>query len=135
MSFGYSSGDLILCVQLARKVWRECRDAPEDFRAVSTEVASLQLILKEVQDVVYEQELSLSKQQDLEKLVEACAEVLRELEKLLMKYKSLGTQSKRTWDRLRWSKDDVESMRLRVISSSSLLTSFNLGLLGYAPCI
>lgn len=134
MSFGYSSGDFILCIQLAHRIWRECRDAPEDFRAVYTEVASLQLVLKEVQDAVHEREPSLSKQQDLKKLVEACTEVLRELENLLMKYGSLGTQSKRTWDRLRWSKDHVESIRLRVISNSSLLTSFNVGLLGYAPC-
>ena len=134
MSFGYSAGDFILCVQLAHRVWRECRDAPEDFRAVSTEVASLQLVLKELQDAVPNRELSAAKQRDLRQLVEACTEVLQELEELLMKYKSLGTQSKRTWDRLRWSNDQVESIRLRVISNSSLLTSFNVGLLGYVIC-
>lgn len=109
------------------------RDAPEDFRVVSTEVASLQLVLKEVQDAVHDREMSLAKQQDLKQLVAvaACAGVLQELEELLTKYKSLGTHSKRTWDRLRWSKDHVESIRLRVISNSSLLTSFNVGLLGY----
>lgn len=131
MSFGYSAGDFVLCAQLAHRVWRDCRDAPEDFRVVSTEVASLQLVLKEVQDAVHDREMSLAKQQDLKQLVAACAEVLQELEQLLTKYKSLGTHSKRTWDRLRWSKDHVESIRLRVISNSSLLTSFNVGLLGY----
>ena len=128
MSFGYGTGDLIFCIQLAHRVWRECRDAPEDYRAVSTEVASLQLVLKEVQDAVHHQELSLAKQQDLKQLVVACSEVLEELGDILKKYKSLGTQTRRTWDRLKWSKDNVESIRLRVISSNSLLTSFLLGL-------
>lgn len=132
MSFGYSAGDFVLCAQLAHRVWKECRGAPEDFRAVSTEVDSLRLVLNEVQDAVQDRDLSLAKQQDLKKLVEACTEVLQELQGLLAKYKSLATQSKRTWDRLRWSKDHVESIRLRVISNNSLLTSFNVGLLGYS---
>ena len=135
MSFGYSVGDFVLCAQLSQRVWRECRDAPEDFRAVSSEVASLQLVLKEVRDLVQGQEIDLTKRQELKQLIDACTGVLHELEQLLMKYKSLGTQSKRTWDRLRWSKDHVESIRLRVVSNASLLTSFNVGLLGYTPFV
>lgn len=52
MSFGASASDLVVCIQLAHKIWRGCRDTPDDFRAVSTEVAGLQLVLKEVQQTI-----------------------------------------------------------------------------------
>ncbi|KAK4691981.1 hypothetical protein P7C71_g5133, partial [Lecanoromycetidae sp. Uapishka_2] len=131
MSFGASASDLIVCIQLAHKIWRGCRDAPDDFRIVSTEVAGLQLVLKEVQETVNDRELGQSKKDDLKMLLEGCSSVLDELKKLLQRYKSLGTQSKRTWDRLRWGKEQIESIRQRIIANTSLLTSFNVGLVGY----
>lgn len=139
MNFGYSVGDFVICIQLAHKVWRECRDAPDEFRAVSTEVASLQLVLKEVQESVNDHEPSPSKMNDLKQLIEGCNDVLKELQSLLQKYKSLGTQSRRTWDRLRWGEEHVESIRQRVISNIGLLTSFNVSIIrcviSELPCL
>lgn len=131
MSFGFGVGDCITCVKLAHKVWRNCRDAPDDFRAVSSEVASLELVLNDVKEVVGERELSQVKHSDLERLVGGCSEVLTELEVLLDKYHSLGTQSKRTWDRMKWGNEQIEGIRLRLVSNTGLLTAFNVGLLGY----
>lgn len=45
MSFGFGASDCIYCVKLAHKVWKNCQGAPEDFRAVFTEVAVLELVL------------------------------------------------------------------------------------------
>ena len=50
MSIGFSFSDLVVCGQLAQNVWRGCREAPEDFRAVTLEVASLHLVLKEARE-------------------------------------------------------------------------------------
>ena len=57
MSFGFSTGDIVLCVHLAHKVWREARDAANDFRNVSTEVASFKLVLEEVQVSISERQI------------------------------------------------------------------------------
>ena len=134
MSFGFSVSDFVACIQLARKVWQECRDAPKDFHAVSNEVASLQLVLLRVQETINDKELSENNKDNLNTLVKGCNETLQELQALLKKYKSLGTQSRRTWDRLRWGAEQVEGIRQRVISNTGLLTSFNVGLIGYVSC-
>jgi hypothetical protein len=130
MSFGFSVSDLVLSVQLAHNLWQEARDAPGDFRAVSAEVASLKLVFQEVQETAIGRDIEQSKQAELEQLMNGCNSVLLELQTLLHKYKRLGTQSRRTWDRLRWGKEPVEKIRLRLVSRVSLLTSFRAGLLG-----
>lgn len=129
MSFGISVSDILLCVQLAHKVWKGCREAPRDFRAVSIEVASLHLVLNEARETAHD--LSASKGEDLKQLINGCKSVLQELEELLQRYKSLGTQSRRTWDRLRWGRGPVKDIRQRLISSTASLTSFNTSLTKY----
>jgi len=126
MSIGSSPSDFIACIHLAQKVWRRCRDAPEGFRAVSTEVASLQLVLGEVQESVSGYELSDRRKNDLRQLIVGCNVVLMELQSLLCKHKNLGSQSKRSWNRLSWSKDPVESVRQRIIAKNGLLNAFNI---------
>ena len=129
MSFGVSASDVLLCVQLAHKVWKGCREAPRDFRAVSIEVASLHLVLHEAKETA--DELSASKGEDLRQLINGCKSVLQELEELLQKYKSLGTQSRRTWDRLRWGRGPVKDIKQRLVTSTASLTSFNTSLTKY----
>ena len=55
---------------------------------------------------------------------EGCEKVLVDLQNLVEKYESLGTQSKRTWDRMRWGNEDVAEIRARLTSNISLLTAF-----------
>ena len=129
MSIGASFSDVLLCVQLAHRVWKGCREAPRDFRAVSIEVASLHLVLHEAKETAHG--LSASQGEDLRQLINGCESVLQELEELLQRYKSLGTQSRRTWDRLRWGRGPVNDIRQRLISSTASLTSFNTSLTKY----
>ena len=132
MSFGLSISDVALCVGFAHKLWQQARDAPGDFQAVAAEVANLELVLKEVQDAIHDHVLGQSKQGELTQLLKGCRGVLVDLEVLLNKYHGLGAQSRRTWDRLRWGKEPIEKIRLRLISHVSLLSSFCSGLFGYA---
>lgn len=129
MSLGFSASDLVFCIQLAHRLWRACRDAPAEFQAVSTEAASLHLVLNEARETA--NNLSESQKEDLGRLMNGCKSVLQELEELLQRYKSLGTQSRRTWDRLRWGKGPVKDIRQRLISSTASLTSFNTSLTKY----
>ena len=130
MSFGFSVSDLVLVVQFAHNLWQEAQDAPGTFRAVSAEVASLKIVLQEVQETVTGRDIEQAKRAELGQLIDGCNSILVELQTLLYKYKSLGTHSKRTWDRLRWGKQPIKEIRLRLVSHVSLLTSFRTGLLG-----
>ena len=131
MSSGYSVGDFILCIQLAQKVLHEYRQAPQEFQAANTDIASLQLVLNNVRDAINGYELSQDKQQDLQKLLSGCSDTLKELLQVLERFKSLATSSHRRWEKFRWDEDRVERIRLRVVSTVGLLTAFKVGLLRF----
>jgi hypothetical protein len=70
-------------------------------------VISLHTAIKELQDEAENPDSIFNrtgarKKKELAALVQNCNGVLQRLYNLLIKYKSLGTGSKRTWDRLRW---------------------------------
>ena len=132
MSFGYGASDVLAVGKLAYVVFKSCKDAPGSFRNVSAEVASMHTVLKEVEESVAAQSLSPERQARLKPSIDCCKDVLEELQKLIDKYQSLGTQSKRTWDRMGFGLKDIESIRLRLLSSVVLLNTFlRCGMLSY----
>jgi hypothetical protein len=121
MSFGYSIGDITALGKLAWTVYKSCRDAPESFKNVSQEAMSLQSLLMEKLSV---ETLSPTSQARLKTIGDGCRNVLEELQSLVDKYESLGTQSKRTWDRMKWAHNDIAELRSRLSSNTILLSAF-----------
>jgi hypothetical protein len=131
MSFGYSIGDFLEVAELALRIYREYRDAPAQFAAISNEVASLHLVLKDVDSTISKRELSpLSpeKAADLNQISTGCRSVLTELDDLLQKYKSVGKRTRWSWDRLKWHQSDIVELRSRIISHTGMLNAFNISL-------
>ncbi|KAI9776082.1 MAG: hypothetical protein M1839_000595 [Geoglossum umbratile] len=124
MSFGYSVGDIVLLGQLAWRAYRSCKDTPESFKNISHEVLSLHALLKEIEENLSAQTLSSTRQARLKTIGDGCRNVLEELQSLVDKYESLGTQSKRTWDRMKWGSTDIVELRSRLTSNTLLLTAF-----------
>lgn len=124
MSFGYSVGDFIAVGHLAWSVYKSCKEAPESFGNISVEVLSLHAVLKEVEELLEDQPLSASKKNSLATITSGCQDVLKDLQRLTKKYESLGTKSKRTWDRMRWGSNDIAELRQRLTSNTVMLTAF-----------
>jgi hypothetical protein len=126
MSFGIGIGDIFLLSKLAWDIYIACKESNDDFRRLSTEVASLHVVLKETEVYMQEfTELDTSRKNRLEILTSGCNDILKDLEKLLKNYESLGTQSQRTWDRMRFGLEDLADVRSRLVSNVTLLTAFN----------
>ncbi|OBU00635.1 hypothetical protein VE01_01248 [Pseudogymnoascus verrucosus] len=126
MSFGVGIGDIILLGTLTWKLYKNCKESSAEFNRISSEVASLHVVIKETEEYVSETEgLSPSRDARLTILIDGCKEVLTELESLLNNYESLGTQAQRSWDRVRWGLEELADVRSRIISNTSLLTAFN----------
>ncbi|MCJ1463945.1 hypothetical protein MMC07_002555 [Pseudocyphellaria aurata] len=123
MSFGFSVGDFAALGQLAWRIYKACKDAPESFKNISQEVSSLHLVLKEVEETLSNSALSVPQQSRLESVGDGCRVVLQDLQFSLDKYNSLGTKSKRTWDRLGWGSRDIAELRSRLISNTVMLTT------------
>jgi hypothetical protein len=124
LSFGFSISDFIAVGNLAWQVWKSCKDAPESFKNISQEVLSLYAVLREIEELLEGQTLSGSREARLRTIKEGCQDVLQDLQALVRKYESLGSQAKRTWDRLRWHADDIAELRARLTSNTVLLTAY-----------
>ncbi|MCJ1469020.1 hypothetical protein MMC07_007652 [Pseudocyphellaria aurata] len=123
MSFGVSAGDFALLGQLAFRIYKACKDAPDSFKNLSQEVSSLHMVLKEVEETLSDSGLSAPQQSRLQCVGDGCRVVLENLQCSLDKYNSLGTKSKRTWDRLGWGSKDIAELRSRLISNTVMLTT------------
>jgi hypothetical protein len=124
MSFGYSVGDFLAVAALAWSLYKDCSSAPESFQNVAQEVLSLYAVLKEAEESVFKYPLSLERQTRLKVVGDGCEKILLDLQTLVTKYHSLGTNRKRTWDRLRWHSNDIAELRTRLTSNIGLLTAF-----------
>jgi hypothetical protein len=124
MSFGFSIGDISAVSQLAWQVYRACKDAPESFENILDEVLSFHAVLKEVEETVSECQLSQSQTERLRTITQGCNNVLHDLQALVDRYESLGSQSKRTWDRIRWGSEDITQLRARLGSHNGMLGTF-----------
>jgi hypothetical protein len=125
-------GDIVVLGTLTWKLYKQCKDSSAEFQRMSSEVASLHVVIKEIEENVKEgQGLSPSRHARLTILTDGCKEALEELEKLVINYESLGTQAQRTWDRLKWGLEGQADMRSRILTHVTLLTAFNTSLTKY----
>lgn len=124
MSFNYGVADVVALGRLAWKVYISCKHAPESFGNISSEVLSLHAVLREFEDNLTRHASSNSQQEGLRVIGEGCQNVLDDLQQLVNKYESLGTNTKRTWDRLRWNSGQIAELRSRLISNTVLLTAY-----------
>ena len=130
MSFGFSIGDFVVLGTLAKDLYKQCKDAPEEFRNVRKEVGSLRVAVRQLEkEAESEHSLlnrggpeGLRRREDLERVRESCSDILDELQQLLHTYRSLGTNSKRTWDRVRFRSADIQGIRDRLAVHVSSLT-------------
>ena len=124
MSFGYGVGDVIAVGQLAWTVYKGCRDAPGSFNNISQEVLSLHAVLKEVEECLSSQPLSTDRQSHLKDVTGGCGSVLKDLQALVDKYRTLDTKSKRTWDRVGFASENTAELRSRLTANTGLLTAY-----------
>ena len=122
--YGFGVGDFVAVGTLAWDVYKSCRAAPGSFNNISIEVLSLHAVLKEADETIFRSPLSPESQARLEIIGDGCQRVLGDLQALVDKYERLGTQSKRTWDRMKWGAEDIVELRSRIISNTTLLTAF-----------
>jgi len=127
MSFGIGVGDLALVARSAWRLYKACKDSSEDFARLSTELMSLHAVLSETNDFMVEnrETMDISRRHRLTILCDGCRGALDELDAIVVRYESLGTQAQRTWDRMHFGLRDLSDIKGRLTSSVTLLTAFN----------
>ncbi|KAL9029453.1 MAG: hypothetical protein Q9180_007031 [Flavoplaca navasiana] len=90
---------------------------------MSYEVLSLHAVVKEFGENLQENPAP-SQLAGLRHVAGGCQKVLNDLKVLTDRYRSLGSQNKRTRDRFKWGGEDIAEIRLRLISNTALLNAF-----------
>ncbi|KAF9023562.1 hypothetical protein BDP27DRAFT_1377019 [Rhodocollybia butyracea] len=91
MNFGVGVGDVYLVAKFAWNIYKACKESGDDFRKLSSEVASLHVVLKESEEYIDEYtDLPASRRNRLKILTDGCDGVLKDLDKLLKTYESLA---------------------------------------------
>ena len=125
MSLGYGVGDLLAEGQLCWKVYKKCKASPGNYAELYTEVGTVHNIIKETEELLSQKGLTTEQKAKLTTCRQGCEGVLKDLDGHLVRYESLGTNSRRTFDRLGFGMHDMDGIRLRLISNVSMLDVFN----------
>ncbi|KAM7212203.1 potassium channel AKT1 [Rhypophila decipiens] len=127
MSFGVGIGDIAVVTRTAWTLYKSIKDSSSSFTRLASELLSLHAVLTETQEFVSENKphLDVSRCHRLNMLLEGCDATLKELQNIVDRYDSLGTQSQRAWDRARFGLKDLSEIREKLVSSLTLLTAFN----------
>lgn len=135
MSFGYGIDDFVAVGQLCWKVYKKCKDSPGNHTELSSEVGALHNVIKETEELFSQQSLTTEQEVKLVTCRQRCEDVLKDLDGLLVKFESLGTNSRRTFDRMGFGMQDMNGIRLRLISNVSMLDAFNNACVEPAPLL
>ena len=129
MSFGYGVGDFMAISGLAVKVYTAYKDAPDDYKHIADEVKSLHIIINQAAAHFASTTLSGNNLQEGQEVLKGCLNVLEELDALIVKYNTLASAStsmspSQVLQRLKLSIEDIVTLRARLTSNTTLLSSF-----------
>lgn len=129
MSFGYGAGDFVAILTLAKRVYDSYQAAPAEFKSIARDINRLHWIIQRVENALQGEVLLDNNIPEMLILIkEQSEELLKYLEKLIHKYKSLDEQTltdgRRIWDRLKWVKENVEPVQVEIVMGISALTFF-----------
>ena len=146
MSIGVRAGDFLTVGKLVWNVYSAYADGPEQFRNFSQEILSLHIAIRKVEvqlgllgsdgtasarDAASPPSLHSKDQNDLNVLYDGLQVIVKELDDLLKKYKSLESTGNPI-DRLKL-RQDLDGLRESLRSNITLLTIFNTSLAKYVP--
>ena len=123
--FGWGVGDIIAMSRLAVKVYTAYRDAPDDYKHISDEVKSLQILIDKAAPYFKSTSLNNNSRQEARQALKGCKDVLEGLNSLIEKYNSSSSsRTSQVLKRIRLGTEDIASLRVRLISNTALLNAF-----------
>ena len=121
MSFG-TTGDFIVLSGLATRVHIAYKDAPDYYRHISEEVATLKLLIDKV--VLHFKSTSSNDRHGGQAVLKGCQGVLEDLNSFIERYKRIASMNKRlVLNGVRLGKD-ITALQVQLISNTALLKGF-----------
>ena len=123
--FRWGMGGIATISTLAVKVYTAYKNAPENYRHISEEVESLQILINKAIQLIKGTTLRDNDRQEGQKVLKGCYGVLKDLNSLVKKHKSLASTNKSlATQKVKLGTDDITTLRSRLISNTALLNTF-----------
>jgi flagellar biosynthesis chaperone FliJ len=94
-------------------------------------VKRLSNVLRDVDDILSQRDLTDQQKQSLEEIAQGCCNVLEQLNKTLDKYQELDSsakgisgKSRKVWKRLQWDQKDIDQFRSQITLNISAFGVF-----------
>ena len=118
-------GDILAISKLAIQVHTFYKDAPQNYRQISEEVKSLEIIINQAAQHFASTTLSNNDRQEGQEILKGCESVLLDLNSIVEKYSSLASVNKRqVFKKIKLGAEDITTLRARLTSNTGLLNSF-----------
>ncbi|KAG8529028.1 uncharacterized protein KY384_006718 [Bacidia gigantensis] len=88
---------------------------------MAQEVASLHVVVKEAERILFSRPLTPERTESIKTVTDGCVAILNDLQSLVDKYESLGTEDKGKRDRLGFAQRDVAEYRARLTSNVTMI--------------
>lgn len=134
MSVSWGATDVLAVTKLAWDLYHKCylvaREAPDEFRHLLNELASLQSVLRSVRDdinsdISFLENLGEHRKESLERCLSGCFETLRRLQKLVIKYQELGSaQNLAIWKKIKWvtERNVIADLKARIMAHTCTIS-------------
>ena len=132
--FGLSPGDFVLLVQLARRTFRNCQQAGDEYAEIASEVRCLYSVLRSVRTLAKRPDSNILRQgsattPQLISCANGCKNVLDDLDGLLAKYTALSGEGhpsvrKKIWQRFKFGSNiqELGVVRGKLITHTSTMS-------------
>lgn len=132
-AISWGVGDILTLTKLAVDVYENyivgAFEAPETFRQLVSELASLKGVLRTIQDdassdATFPERLEDGKKQMLERCLTASYLTLKKLDALVVRYRRVGNGEASFWKKIKWAseKSTVEDLKAKVMAHRCNLT-------------
>lgn len=121
----FALGDIVTITGLAIKVHSAYKDAPDGYRHISEEVATLRSLIDKVARHFKSTNINSDDLYYGQKILKGCQGVLEDLSRLIEKHRKLASISKKlVITRVRLGQEDIATLQAKLISNTILLHGF-----------
>ena len=128
MSFGFSPSDIVTLLKLATKTYRGWKNACGEYADITSSLDGLCVLLGRIRDEANRPGSILLRKdkdrEDLEDVLRGCRTTVEELNRVVVKYKSLSYGRKKNWDRLRLGVKNLGELRAKLTQYTSSITAY-----------
>jgi hypothetical protein len=135
MTFGSNPADIIIVLEFAQRLYRQCKNGGDAYFEIGREIGALHTVLRHLKYEVQAPESILNRDRalyarDLAPLIADCRYTLEDLEELVQKYGGLRSDERsssgRLWNQIKFGSvemDQLGSVRVKLINHKTNITA------------